>query len=171
VSAWYPDRLMVANLYGRALISDTYIMGEWRGDPWKGFDMPEGAWVRTKWHEYEPSLNKTQSVAWTRRMFSGVMPKRPPRRTFELSRTSITMPAPRDVWERQLELFDGGTEPLWVSRALCQHLIRIIDGPPAAWRGDGEKNPIYALDEKGHELGAIMPVIVPKVSTKETVST
>ena len=163
--SWYPDRLMVANIAGRALLSDSYIIGEWRRDPWEGFDIPEGAWRRVKRHEYEPAKyygpkpqlwDKETPVSEVQRNFRDMLKKCPVPTNVV---TSIGTAYKTADMDHPIVRFDGrGTGSIWISRSLLRSLICLIDGEPAEWRGSSPEKPIHALNERGKWLGTIMPV-------------
>jgi hypothetical protein len=168
---WYPDRLFVANVAGRALISDHYIIGEWRRDPWKGFNLPEGAWTRTKGHQYEPTIYHGPNKKYRgqpapefviARVLRDLLAKFPP------PSTVLTTDGTRyraDYIADDVVRFDG-TNPVWVNRSFLASLVSLINGEPAEWRGGRESQPVHALDERGKWLGAIMPIrmmVTPKL--------
>lgn len=169
---WTPERLYVINVRGRAILSDHYIMGEWRRDPWPGFDLPEGVWARVKGREYDQATGHVNGY--------GQREKRKPisltqgrwtindclRRVLPVPETVVVRDPAGDIvdeWSgpKGLQAFDSGHHKVFVAPRHLSDLVYLIDGEPAEWRNFTQTSPMHALDEKGKWLGAIMPVRRP----------
>lgn len=152
---YFPRRLFIANLAGRALICDAYLIAEWRADPWKGFDLPEGAWElkRGGTHQYDESPPGID--------VRGIL------RSFDGSRADVKGPATTDVRRtdiRKVSSYDQKTPMLrlrgsgflmQVDESRLDALVRIIGGEPESWRTSDEHDRLHAYDGD-HWLGTLM---------------
>ena len=163
---WKPDRLHVVNVGGRALLTDGYILSEWRRDPWPGFDLPEGAWRRTKGGGYEQRQARRAADAWPQepRPVSDAQARREVRTLVDIFLPPQTHMFRTDenrmLDAMTLQAFSGTPCKLWVDVARLNQLLWLIDGEPSEWRGSLPHQPLHAVDERGRMMGMIMPVLV-----------
>ncbi len=160
--SWYPERLLVANVAGRALISDYYIVGEWRNDPRPGFSVPEGAWWRAWRHDYEPADEDPRKIA---RKLRSITPGGRAINRYDPTLVRVAEQRPSDYTDpyRDIPLvpFVADEVKAYVNPRLLAALVYMIDGEPERWEITTPERPIDAWDGR-HWLGAIMPVRVPR---------
>lgn len=170
--SWRPSGLWVVNVGGRALLCDSYLIAEWRNDPWKGFDLAEGYWSHVKGTQYRHGTrwgfdDKTRrwgdievTDAQAGRVIRGFVKQFPPP-SVRVQRDALK---DREGYStRVLIAFSTRSgRTVWVDPEFLETVLHLIDGEPAEWRNDGFTKPLHALDERGRWLGAIMPVLVPE---------
>ena len=155
---WFPKRVLVGKVDGRILIGDSYVLGEWRRDPWPGFDLEEGEWelTRANTHRYERTAN-----LWLTRARLGTMPPK------YVQRTHVEV-CPDKIEEgvgpqrsMRLQWFSNEAKDVgvWLGVEPVANLCHLLDGEPDQWRAiePAALEPIHALID-GKWAGAIMPV-------------
>lgn len=166
MSGYFPDRMIVGNVRGGALLTDTYLVAEWRVDPWKGFDLPEGFWNRTRRHEFEPYESRNGKAP--SQMLRTIMPANRNGAYYRWTPTSEVR-VERCAEEDVRQYFGEGRKTMvpFVSKGLVTHispdllghLVRIIGGEPTHWTTMSKTAPLDAWDGR-HWLGAVMPMLV-----------
>jgi len=168
---WDPHILYVANVKGRALLSDGFILAEWRQDPWKGFDPDEGIWRRVGRHHYEPRRiygddgARAATYVDARKSLRCLPPG--PARHPRIAGVGVPVVPGQIVtklcgWGQSplpVVPFESGVFTTCVDRARLAHFVHLIDGDPTRWTCAGPEKPVDAWD-RARWLGGIMPMRV-----------
>lgn len=164
MKGYFPNRMYVAKVAGRILISDGYFVGEHRGDPWEGFGLPEGAWEleRSRTHLYRPLWGgPDRKVPDTRRMLRSVANPRLTPVAVHRTEEIFKLPAQKD---HGVAFNSARKRRIVVNGPLLKVLVEVIDGEPTNWVvGEKEESaPRLVAYDGAHWLGTLMGIREPR---------